>query len=119
MQAANTGLTGGSTPAAPSSEAGGYDREVVIVSTLRMDRIRLLGGGRQALCFPGATLHRLEWMLKPLGREPHSVIGSSCIGASVMGGVLRTTRAARWCVAARSTPRWRCSAGWTRTGGSC
>jgi D-lactate dehydrogenase (quinone) len=25
--------------------------------------------------------------LKPLGREPHSVIGSSCIGASVFGGV--------------------------------
>ncbi len=82
MQAANTGLTGGSTP-----DAGGYDREVVIVSTLRMDRIRLLGGGRQALCFPGATLYRLERMLAPLGREPHSVIGSSCIGASVMGGV--------------------------------
>ncbi len=82
MQAANTGLTGGSTP-----DAGGYDREVVIVSTLRMNRIRLLGGGRQALCHPGATLDRLERMLKPLGREPHSVIGSSCIGASVMGGV--------------------------------
>ncbi len=82
MQAANTGLTGGSTP-----DAGGYDREVVIVSTLRMNRIRLLGGGRQALCHPGATLHRLERLLKPLGREPHSVIGSSCLGASVMGGV--------------------------------
>jgi D-lactate dehydrogenase len=25
--------------------------------------------------------------LRPLGREPHSVIGSSCIGASVIGGV--------------------------------
>ncbi|MEO3956611.1 D-lactate dehydrogenase, partial [Chromobacterium piscinae] len=24
---------------------------------------------------------------KPLNREPHSVIGSSCIGASVLGGV--------------------------------
>ncbi len=82
MQAANTGLTGGSTP-----DDAGYDREVVIVSTLRMNRIRLLGGGRQALCHPGATLHRLERLLKPLGREPHSVIGSSCIGASVMGGV--------------------------------
>jgi D-lactate dehydrogenase len=29
----------------------------------------------------------LERKLKPLGREPHSVIGSSCIGASVVGGV--------------------------------
>ena len=26
-------------------------------------------------------------VLKPLGREPHSVIGSSCIGASVVGGI--------------------------------
>ena len=29
----------------------------------------------------------IELLLKPLGREPHSVIGSSCIGASVLGGV--------------------------------
>src|SRR5690606_30862279 len=33
------------------------------------------------------TLDALERLLAPLGREPHSVIGSSCIGASVMGGV--------------------------------
>ena len=33
------------------------------------------------------TLDRLERELAPLGREPHSVIGSSCIGASVLGGV--------------------------------
>ncbi len=82
MQAANTGLTGGSTP-----DGDDYDRPIVIVSTLRMNRVRLLGGGRQALCFPGATLDLLERTLKPLGREPHSVIGSSCLGASVMGGV--------------------------------
>jgi D-lactate dehydrogenase (quinone) len=30
---------------------------------------------------------QLEKALKPLGREPHSVIGSSCIGASVLGGI--------------------------------
>ncbi|PKP98445.1 MAG: D-lactate dehydrogenase, partial [Alphaproteobacteria bacterium HGW-Alphaproteobacteria-13] len=28
-----------------------------------------------------------EQRLRPIGREPHSVIGSSCIGASVIGGV--------------------------------
>ena len=39
------------------------------------------------MCLPGATLNQLELLLKPLGREPHSVIGSSCIGASVLGGV--------------------------------
>lgn len=82
FQAANTGLTGGSTPF-----GDGYDRPIVIVSTLRNTRIDLLDHGRQVLCMPGATLDQLEKRLKPLGREPHSVIGSSCIGASVTGGI--------------------------------
>ena len=81
MQAANTGLTGGSTP------ARGYDRDVVIINAMRISGIRLIDEGRQVICLPGATLHRLEEMLKPIGREPHSVIGSSCIGASVFGGI--------------------------------
>ena len=81
MQAANTGLTEGSTP------NGAYDREVVILSTNRMDDIHLLDEGKQVLSFPGATLFKLEKMLDPLGRQPHSVIGSSCIGASIVGGV--------------------------------
>lgn len=82
MQAANTGLTGGSTP-----DGNDYDRDVVIVSTRRMARIRLINDGRQVICHPGATLFQLEEALKPLGRDPHSVIGSSCIGASVFGGI--------------------------------
>jgi D-lactate dehydrogenase len=82
MQAANTGLTGGSTP-----DGRDYDREIIIVSTLRMARIRLINEGRQVICLPGATLFQLENALKPLGRDPHSVIGSSCIGASVFGGI--------------------------------
>jgi D-lactate dehydrogenase len=82
MQAANTGLTGGSTP-----DGDGYDRDVVIVSTLRMAKIRLIDEGRQVICLPGATLFQLEKALQPLGREPHSVIGSTCIGASVFGGI--------------------------------
>lgn len=81
FQAANTGLTGGSTP------FGEYDRPVVLVNTLRIDAIHLINGGRQVVCLPGSTLYALERKLKPLGREPHSVIGSSCIGASVIGGV--------------------------------
>lgn len=82
MQAANTGLTGGSTP-----DGAGYDREIVLVSTLRITGVQVLGGGEQVVCLPGATLDRLEQVLAPLGREPHSVIGSSCIGASVLGGI--------------------------------
>ncbi|WP_370636280.1 D-lactate dehydrogenase [Komagataeibacter sp. FNDCR2] len=82
MQAANTGLTGGSTP-----DGDTYDRDIVIVHSMRMRTIHLIGGGRQVVCLPGATLDQLEGRLKPIGREPHSVIGSSCIGASVFGGV--------------------------------
>lgn len=81
LQAANTGLTEGSTP------KGRYDRDAVLINTQRMDRLQSLDAGRQVLAMPGSTLFALEKMLKPLGRQPHSVIGSSCIGASVMGGV--------------------------------
>ena len=82
MQAANTGLTGGSTP-----DGNDYDRDIVIISTLRMKKAEIIEQGKQVICFLGATLNQLEKLLKPFGREPHSVIGSSCIGASVFGGV--------------------------------
>jgi len=82
MQAANTGLTGGSTP-----DGADYDREIVLISTLRITGVQLINDGEQVVCLPGATLDRLEQALAPLNREPHSVIGSSCIGASVLGGV--------------------------------
>lgn len=82
MQAANTGLTGGSTP-----DGNQYDGPVVIISTKRLKGIHILDRSKQVVCLPGATLNELEKRLKPLGREPHSVIGSSCIGASVLGGI--------------------------------
>jgi len=81
MQAANTGLTEGSTP------NDIYDREAVIISTNRMDQIQVLDEGKQILSFPGSTLFKLERILKPFNRQPHSVIGSSSIGASIIGGV--------------------------------
>jgi len=55
MQAANTGLTGGSTP-----EGSDYDRDIVIVSTLRIDKIQLINNGLQAICYAGSTLFQLE-----------------------------------------------------------
>ncbi|NRE98536.1 FAD-binding protein, partial [Klebsiella variicola] len=90
MQAANTGLTEGSTP-----NGNDYDREIVIISTLRLDKLHLLDKGEQVLAWPGTTLYSLEKALKPLGREPHSVIGSSCIGASVICGVCKHPGGAR------------------------
>lgn len=82
MQAANTGVTAGSTPMGDD-----YDREIVIVNTRAMDDLVPLARGEQVLAFAGATLFRLEELLEPLGRSPHSVIGSSCIGASIVGGI--------------------------------
>ena len=81
MQAANTGLTGGSTP------FGEYDRPVLLLSTRRLAGIQVIQDGKQVVCLPGATLDALEKELATYNREPHSVIGSSCIGASVLGGV--------------------------------
>ena len=50
MQAENTSLTEGSTP------SGTYDRDVVLISTTRMDKIYPLGHGEQIVSLPGATL---------------------------------------------------------------
>ena len=47
----------------------------------------MINQGQQVICLPGATLDRLEKELAHYNREPHSVIGSSCIGASVLGGI--------------------------------
>ena len=82
MQAANTGLTGGSTPFGDD-----YDRPILIINTKRISNIHVINKGKQIVSFAGSTLIGLEKKLAPYGREPHSVIGSSCIGASIVGGV--------------------------------
>ena len=82
MQAANTGLTGGSTP-----YGANYDRPIVIINTMRIDDIHFIDEGKQIIALPGSTLFDLENKLAPIGREPHSVIGSTSIGASIVGGV--------------------------------
>ena len=81
-QAANTGLTGGSTP-----DGNDYDREIVLINAMRINGIQPINDAAQVVCLPGSTLNELENTLRPYGREPHSVIGSSCIGASVIGGI--------------------------------
>ncbi|MGO1319626.1 MAG: D-lactate dehydrogenase [Galactobacter sp.] len=81
-QSANTGLTGGSGPGDQD-----YDREIVIISLLRLDQIHLINDAREAVSLAGARLYQLEDKLATLGREPHSVIGSTSIGASVVGGI--------------------------------
>ncbi len=82
MQAANTGLTKGSTPSGDR-----YERDIVIVNTMTMSKIIVLQKGEQVISFPGATLHSLEKRLEPLNRSPHSETGSTCIGASIVGGI--------------------------------
>ena len=82
MQAANTGLTGGSTPF-----GNDYDRPILIINTMLINDIHIIDNGNQIVGFPGSTLFGLENKLAVYSREPHSVIGSSCIGASIVGGI--------------------------------
>lgn len=82
MQAAKTGLTEGSSPSGNE-----YDRDVVIINTLAIDQIYLIDNGKQAISLSGASLHALEVSLTGVNRSPHSVIGSSQIGATVVGGI--------------------------------
>ena len=82
MQAANTGLTGGSTP-----YGNDYDRPVVIINTLRINDIQIINNAKQIIAFSGSTLYDLEKKIKSYNRDPHSVIGSTSIGASIVGGV--------------------------------
>ncbi len=81
FQAANTGLTEGSTPKET------YERDVVVINTLRLDGLQLINDGKQVVSLPGATLFALSKLLGTINRQPHSVIGSSSIGATVVGGV--------------------------------
>lgn len=82
MQAANTGLTGGSV-----ADGDDYPGGAVIINTMRIAGIIPLDDWKQVICLPGTTLSTLELRLRAVGREPHSVIGSSCLGATVVGGV--------------------------------
>ena len=82
MQAANTGLTGGSTP-----DKKNYDRPIIIINTIRIKDVHILKSGHQIIALGGSSLFDLENIIKPYGREPHSVIGSTSIGATVIGGI--------------------------------
>ena len=82
MQAANTGLTGGSTP-----DGKNYDREIIIINTINLKDIHVINDGKQIIGFAGSTLYDLEKKINKYGREPHSVIGSTSIGASITGGI--------------------------------
>ncbi len=63
IQAANTGLTGGSTPFGDD-----YDRDVIIINTININKLILINKGQQVIAFPGTTLYQLEDNLLPLER---------------------------------------------------
>ena len=68
MQAANTGLTGGSTPF-----GNDYDRPVVIINTLLITSIHLIKNADQIIALPGSSLYDLETKLKPFFHHPKPV----------------------------------------------
>ncbi|MGO2654479.1 MAG: D-lactate dehydrogenase [Pseudoclavibacter sp.] len=81
-QASNTGLTGGSGPGFQP-----YDRPIVVISTHRINDVYLINDAREAISLAGTPLTHLTEELAKHNREPHSVIGSTSIGASVIGGI--------------------------------
>ena len=60
MQAANTGLTGGSTP-----YGNDYDRPILIINTMRINGIHVINDGKQIIGLSGSTLFGLENLLAP------------------------------------------------------
>ena len=72
LQAAKTGLTGGSTPRGLK-----YEKPLVIINVSKIKKLKLLNDGKQALAFPGTTLFELTEELKKIDRVPHSVLGST------------------------------------------
>ncbi len=81
MQAANTGLTEGSTP------NGHYDRDIVIISTLRVQQAARSWQGRTGAGLSGHHALFAGKSPQTAGTRTALVIGSSCIGASVIGGI--------------------------------
>ena len=82
MQGAKTGLTEGSCPS-------GYDyaRPVIIINTRHLTKLILLDGGKQVFGVARSQPTPARNLLRPLGRAPHSVIGSTNIGATIVGGI--------------------------------
>lgn len=76
---ANSEPTGGSTP-----RSEGRERPAVVPNAIRLRGILPIRNAEQAVAPPGATLDRLEKTLRHSGRELRSVIGSRCIGVSVI-----------------------------------
>ena len=74
MQAANTGLTGGSTP-----DGDGYDRDVVLISTRRLTGIQLIREGEESkkFCFfaIGVNNANMEFLKSISVREPLKLQG--------------------------------------------
>ena len=60
---------------------------MVIINTLRINDIQIINNAKQIIALSGSTLYDLEKKIKPFNRDPHSVIGSTSIGASIVGGV--------------------------------
>jgi len=55
-------------------------RPKTLVETWRTARVCIEAGAAR-------RLYDLERKLEPLNRDPHSIIGSSCVGATVIGGI--------------------------------
>ena len=94
-QGANTGLTGGSVPRDDTH------RSAVVLNMRRMNKIHEIeeeggekgddggngAGAVKMLCLAGAGIHDLSVRAKSIGRESHSILGSTFLNPTVAAGV--------------------------------
>ena len=85
VQGANTGLTGGSVP----RNVVANRRPTVILSTLYLNTIFPLDGGKRVVCLAGAGLASLTRFLETHfpDRESHSTLGSTFLDPTCAAGV--------------------------------
>ncbi len=102
MQAANTGLTEGSDPPTAMITIS----EIVIISTLRLDKLHLLDKGEQVLAWPGTTLYSLEKRSQTVGTR--TALGDRFVMHRRIGHRRDLQQLRRLAGAARAWPTLRC-----------
>jgi D-lactate dehydrogenase len=82
-QGANTGLTGGSVPRDDSN------RNAVVLNMRRLNKMFRVGDeeNSQMLCQAGVGIHDLSVRVGSMGRESHSILGSTFLNPTVAAGV--------------------------------
>jgi D-lactate dehydrogenase len=85
VQGQNTGLTGGSVPRNNNTKD---TRPLVVISTKHLTNLFPIDNGQRVVCLAGTGLAQLHnYVDETLGRESHSMLGSTFLNPTVAAGV--------------------------------